>query len=157
MPTPPATVDEFKARFVRDFFYDETPDAVMDADITNALNDASLVFNPGLWGDALELKTAFLFISAHFLVLNIQAAGGLAGNNLGLGVESAGGGSVQSKTVGPVTINYAIAPAISENAILNQFMRTDYGQKYLQLLTPRLVGNVAVVGGFDDTGAPDGQ
>lgn len=160
MPTPPATVEEFKTRFFRDFIYDgsaqDDPAKVLDVDITNALNDGTLLFNSGLWCDDLEKKTAFLFLAAHFLVLNIQGAGGLSGTNFGKGMKSHGGGVTQQKSVGSVSVGYAISPYISNDPVLSQFMRTDYGQKYLQLLTPRLCGNVAVVAGWNDTGAPSG-
>ncbi len=36
-------------------------------------------------------------------------------------------------------------------------MRTDYGQKYLQLVSSRIVGHVQIVPGFNDTREPHGQ
>jgi len=155
MPTPPVTLTEFKARFTRDFVYGTTADKVMDADVTNALNDATLVFNEGLFADTLEIKTAFLFAAAHFLVLNVQAAGGLSAVNRGRGVKSRGGGAIQNKAVDGVSVGFAVSPFVTDSPILSQFLRTDYGQKYLALVTPRLVGNVAVVSGPDDTGSAD--
>lgn len=156
MATPPIDEDEFKAYFVRDFVYGATPDTVMDADITKALAQGMMVFNPAIWADDDEKKLAFQWVAAHFLVIDIQAAGGLSADNLGLGVESQGGGTIQSKGVGGVNVSLALPSSIVESPILNQFMRTDYGQKYLQMLTPRLVGNGAVVAGWNDTGAPNG-
>jgi hypothetical protein len=150
--TPPVTADEFRVRFVRDFVYGVTHDKVTDADITNALVEATFVFNSALFDDTTEIKAAFLLAAAHFLVLNIQAAGGLSATNMGRGVNSRGGGVVQSKSVGGVSVNYAINPMINENAILSQFMRTDYGQAYLNILAPRLVGNCGVLEGSNDTG-----
>lgn len=156
MPTPPIDVAAFKAYFVRDFVYGATPDMVMDADITKALGQGMMVFNPAIWADDAEKAVAFQWVAAHFLVIDIQAAGGLSVANLGLGVESQGGGTIQSKGVGSVNVSLALPSSIIESPILSQFMRTDYGQKYLQLLTPRLVGNGTVVAGWDDTGAPNG-
>lgn len=159
MPTPAATVEEFKARFTRDFVYadeqQDDPSKVLNVDIQNALNDGSLVFNECLWIDALEKTTAFLFLSAHLLVLNIQAAGGLTAGS-GKGIRSSGGGTVQTKSVGSVSVAFALPDGIIGDPILSQFMRTDYGQKYLQFLTPRLVGHVRVAPGWNDTEAPSG-
>lgn len=153
MPTPSASVEEFKDRFVRDFVYGSTPDKVLDADITNALNDSTMLFNTGLWIDELERKTAFLFLSAHMLVLNLQEAGGLAAVNTGRGVNSQGSSPISSKSVGSVSISMALPSRITESRILNQFMRTEYGMKYLQLLAPRTVGGAKVVEGWGDVGS----
>jgi hypothetical protein len=151
--TPPlASVAEFKARFDRDFVFGTTTDKIRDTDITNALNEAAPVFNLDLWEDETEGKVAFLQAAAHCLVLNMQAAGGLSAVNMGRGVQSRGGGVVQNKSVGSVSVGFALPAFVTESPILSQFMRTDYGQRYLQLLTPRLVGNVGLVKGSNDTG-----
>ncbi len=112
-----------------------------------------MCFNPALWdntaalGNYTEYSIAYLYVAAHFLTLNIQGAGGLSKVNMGRGVDSQGGGTIESKGVGPVNISYAIPEHIKNSEILGQFMRTDFGQKYLVLVTPRLVGNVQVVSG----------
>lgn len=152
MPTPPIDATAFKAYFVRDFAYGSTPDVVMDADINKALDQGMMVFNPAIWSDTGEAALAFKWVAAHFLVIDIQAAGGLSADNLGLGVESQGGGTIQSKSVGGVSVSLSLPAAFTESPILNQFMRTDYGQKYLAMLAPRLVGNFSVVAGWNDLG-----
>jgi hypothetical protein len=152
MTPPPVTIDEFKTRFIRDFVFGSTPDKVMDPDVNIALTEAVLVFNPDLWDDLAEQKVAFLLAAAHCLVLNVQAAGGLSAQNMGRGVNSHGGGVVQTKSVGSVSVGFAVPAFVTESKVLSQFMRTDYGQKYLQLVTPRLVGNLAVLEGSNDTG-----
>ena len=152
MSYPPA-VSDFKLQFVREFVYGPSPAAVMDADIQRAINEAGITFNPGLWdgqtalGSTTELNIVYLYVSAHYLTLNVQGAGGLSAVNFGRGVKSSGGGTIESKSIGSVSITYAIPDHIKNEPILSQFMRTDFGQKYLCLLTPRLVGNVAVVSG----------
>lgn len=155
----PVTVAEFKARFNRDFIYGKGPERVEDQDIQNALNDGTMVFNPSLWltnGAVDEKKIAFLFLAAHMMVLNIQAAGGLSATNMGVGVSSAGGGVIQQKSVGSVSLSFAMPDFVTKSPILSQFMKTDYGQKYLQLLIPRLVGGGDVVSGpvTPDIGIP---
>src|SRR5262245_56887839 len=153
MPQP-ASIADFKARFDRDFVFDTTTDAVRDVDITDALNDASSTFNDGLWASGTEIITAFLFLAAHNLVLNLQAAGGLFAVNLGRGVKSKGSGPISAKSVGSVSVNYALPESIVNDPQLSPYLRTEYGLRYLQMLTPRLVGNVVVVLGENDTGAP---
>ncbi len=152
MSFPPSVAD-FKAQFTREFVYGASLDKVQDNDIQRAINEASIAFNPGLWdgatplGSTTELNIVYLYLSAHFMTLNIQGAGGLSSVNRGRGVKSAGGGTIQSKSVGSVSVTYVIPEDIQNSPILGQFMRTDFGQKYLTLLTPRLVGNVALVSG----------
>lgn len=140
--TPP-TIAEFKATFDRDFTFGTGKETVRDTDIQRALDEAATVFNPGIWDDT-EAQAAYKYLSAHFLVLNVQMAGGLTKKG---GVNNRGGGITQSKGAGQVNVAYGIPPRILEDAVLNQFMRTDYGMRYLQLITPRLVGNMAVVSG----------
>lgn len=119
----------------------------MDTDISGGIQKAQIVFNSGLWASLSDANLACCYVAAHFMVLNIQGAGGLAVNNRGLGVNSKGGGTIESKGVGSVNVAFAVPDYVRQSPILSQFMRTDYGQFYLQLLTPRLVGNIAVVSG----------
>lgn len=143
---PPA-VSDFKAFFVREFAYGLTNDLVTDADVTRALSEAGMDFNSGLWLNTVEMSTAYLYVAAHFLALNIQNAGGLSASNLSRGVNSAGGGVIESKAVGSVSVGYAIPDFVRQNPMLSQFMQTGFGQKYLALIWPRLVGNVLFVPG----------
>jgi hypothetical protein len=152
MQTPPVTLSEFKIRFDRDFVFGTTKDKVMDNDITIALNEATTVYNANLWDDISEGKMAFYLAAAHFLVLNVQAAGGLSASNMGRGVHSRGGGVIQNKSVGSVSVGFAMPTFVTESAALSQLMRTDYGQKYLQMCLPRLVGHTEIVEGSNDTG-----
>lgn len=160
MAFPPVAAD-FKARFVRDFVYGTGMNYVTDADIKNALSDALPLFNQSLWSSASETTTAFLFLAAHLLVLNVRPAGGLAAVNVGKGAGSGAGGVVLSKSVGGVALSYSIPMRIQNSPILSQLMRTDYGQRYLSMLAPRLVGNVSVAAGPMDSDVvntgPDGN
>lgn len=156
MPAPSATISDFKALFVRDFVYGTTPDKVLDADLTNALNLAASDFNTALWVDDAETKTAFLYLSAFWLADSLQAAGGLSGVNLSRGALSKGDGAIQTKSVGNVSVAFALPEGIVNDPMLHKYQRNRYGQIYLGLLTPRLVGNIGVVSGWDDTGALTG-
>lgn len=152
MSFPPSVAD-FKAQFTREFVYGTSLATVQDNDIQRAINETSISFNPGLWdgqtplGSTTELNIAYLYLSAHYMTLNIQGAGGLSSVNRGRGVKSTGGGTIQTKSVGSVSLTYVIPEDVQNSPILGQYMRTDFGQKYLALLAPRLVGNVAIVAG----------
>ena len=149
----PPSVTDFKAQFNREFVYGTSLDTVQDADIQRSINEASVTFNPELWdgqtalGSTTELNIVYLYVCAHYMVLNIQGAGGLSSVNKGRGVKSSGGGTIQTKSIGSVSLTYVIPEDIQNSPLLGQFMRTDFGQKYLCLLWPRLVGNVALVSG----------
>lgn len=153
MPTPPAavTIAVFKAQFDRDFTYGTGKEFVRDIDITRALNDASSLFNTALW-DSQELPIAYCYASAHFLALNVQAAGGLSALPQNLGTENRNTGLLTSKNVGQVSIQYGIAQGLLEDPILGQFLETSYGRRYLQMLSPRCVGHVITVSGPIDIG-----
>src|ERR1700757_4358462 len=113
--TPPATIADFKARFKRGFKYSDGPDGVMDADIQQGFDLAVTLFNPCLF-DATEQKAVFLLAAAHFVVVGIQAAGGLspqppaAAGAAGApgasadATENSGSGVIGSKTTEKVTI-----------------------------------------------------
>ena len=154
--TAPADVADFKDQFDRDFIYGDGKDSVRDIDIQRGLNEADSIFNPDIWVSAAEQKIAYLYASAHFMVMNIQMAGGLSAKPKGLGVRNRGGGIIAGKSVGQVSVTNGMPDSIVNDPILNQFMRTDYGLRYLAILTPRLVGNIAVVTGFNDVDVPDG-
>lgn len=145
------TVAEFKAHFVRDFDYGEQPsvnsksDTVMDSDIQAGIDEATLLFNSELWPDTVSQKTPFYQLSAHCMVRNIQNSGGLSES--GQGVISAGTSPIQSKSVGPVSVTYALPDRVVNNPAFSFYLTTGYGQKYLQLVLPRLVGNIALAGG----------
>lgn len=157
---PPATVPQFKGFFTRDFTYGPGLDAVRDSDVQNALNVASGIFNPALFDTApigvapdltSEALMAYLNLSAHFLVTSIQGVGGLG--KQGKGVLSQGEGNVSSKGVGGVSVSYTWPDFVVNNPALFQLTKTTYGQLYLQVLMPRLVGNVSAVLG-ETTAAP---
>jgi hypothetical protein len=154
--TPPASNAEFRARFARHFVFadpDVTDDQtkVMDSDIANAMNVALTVHNDELWDGTDEEKPAFLLLSAHFLALDLQAAGGLQAAGLGMGQASAGRGIVASRSVGNVSVNYQLPESLAGNPIFSQFMETNYGKMFLQMAVPRAIARVEVVGGWHES------
>lgn len=149
MPTPPSTVSiaGFKLQFTRDFNYGTTLDTVTDGDLTRSLYESSMNFNQTLW-DSQETPITYYYLMAHVLVLNIQAAGGLASKKmLGQGVLSKGSANIIGKSVGAVSVQYDTQDESFADPILAQFMRTEYGRKYLQMVRPRLVGNTNCIAG----------
>lgn len=147
LPTPPATLDDFKKRFVRDFKYGKGTDTVMDTDIANAMQDAMAVFNPGLFSVA-DGWTGFLYLSAHFVRINVEAAGGLQALNEGLGIENQAEQVLNSAGVAGINKGYVDPPDwIKRFPLLQQLWLTTYGQKYCAMVQPKLVGAVSGVSG----------
>jgi hypothetical protein len=156
MPYPP-TVADFQGYFTIEFVYGDGKNTVQDAQIQRALNESQITFNPGLWDGVTvlgaatdgptEQEVAFLYLAAHFLARNIQAAGGLAAVKTGRGINQAGGGTLQSVSAGNVSEAFAIPEFVREDPNLSPYMQTPFGQKYLTLLTPRLTGNMGIAPG----------
>lgn len=148
MPQSPIAVADFKAWFTRDFAYGATADKVLDADIAKALVQAAMTFNESLWADETEKTTAFLYLAAHFLVIDLQAAGGLS-LVAGGGVSSPGSpGPMTSKSVGSVSASYTVPSDLVNDPILGPYTRTGHGMKYLQLVKPRLGAQAMLIPGW---------
>lgn len=143
--TAPITVSDFKSYFTRDFDYGATSDKILDIDISKAIDEASLIFNEGIWADDTEKKIAYYYLTAHFLVKDIQMSGGL--DNQKNGLSSSGVHPIQSKSVGPVSVSYGLPQDIINDRVLSQFLSTQYGQKFLQMITPRMIGQILIAPG----------
>jgi hypothetical protein len=156
-PTPPATVADFWARYGhRDFKRGAGVDAVTDNDVTFGMRDAMKVFNAKLFSAADGFE-GFLYLTAHFVRVNIQAAGGLSslGENEGLGIENQGEQVIASAGAGGLSQNFVEPPEfIKKTPLLLQLWGTTYGQKYVAMLQPKLAGNVGVVCGGDGGSLP---
>ena len=144
------TVTDFKSWFFRDFKY-YSPlgmtgsvgecyrNYVTDEDIEKAFTEADMNFNAGLFGEDAQLKMCFLYLAAHYLVNDLQTASD--------GLNSAGYFPVSSRSIGGVSESYAIPQWMMDDHVLGSFMTTRYGQKYLSLIKPLLIGNVVVYTG----------
>lgn len=151
LPTPPATSDDFRKRYARDFPFGDGNDTVTEQDIQNAMSDAMPVFNPGLFSVA-DGWVAFLHLTAHYVATNVQAAGGLTTGD-GDGTNNQADGIIASKGVSGANASYVEPPdKIKQNPTLFQIWQTGYGRKYCQMVAPKLVGAVAAVSGPDDCG-----
>ena len=137
----PITVDDFRGWFSRDFPY--SADGVMTGitaqDIQKAFAEASMNFNPTLFSTDDEKKMGFLYLSAHYLVIDIQ--------NSSQGINGRYEGIMSSKSVGSVSVGYTIPDWVMASPIYSLLSQTKYGMKYLSLIIPLLVGNVGVVKG----------
>ena len=145
------TVQQFKDRFYRDFtFANQNPtqpqplppdafDVIQDIDIQNAYADTISVINQCLFPNETVITNAFLLLAAHNLCLNIKAADS--------GINSKGTFPISSKSVGSVSVAYEMPEAYKNSALLAGYASTQYGQKYLNMVLPYLVGNVNTVFG----------
>lgn len=118
---------------------DSVDNYIQDADIMRAFKEANVNFNAALFGDNDTIKMVFLYLAAHYLVIDLNNAM----NPLAMGFM----GFTQSKSVGSVSESFAVPQWMLNNAILSQYAQTGYGRKYLSLIQPYLVGNIIFVPG----------
>lgn len=136
------TVTEFKGKFLRDFQYAPAEDPtnlkyVTDGDIQAAIDDGNIDFNSGLFGDAAT--AIFLYLAAYHLVQNIQMG------SKGLTAQAIF--TQASKSVGGVSVSNQIASQYADDPITSKYLKNAYGQKYIELAHPYLIGGVLAVMG----------
>ena len=119
-----------------ELYNDSVLNYTQDADILNAIAEANVNFNEGLFPDQATAKLVFLYLVAHYLTIDFRNA--LGNNQIGL---------VASKSVGSVSESYSIPNWIMNNAGLAPYATTGYGIKYCSLIRPYLVGNFFIVKG----------
>lgn len=122
----------------------------MDSDIDRAINEAATgtQFNRGLFDAMNTQKIAFLYLTAHLMVLNIQGAGGLSAIPRGKGVLDGGSGVVVASGVGQANLTYQVPPEwVAKSPMLLDFFRTTFGQRYMAMTSALIRGNMAVVQG----------
>lgn len=121
-------------------YNDNVENYIQDVDISRAFMEARMNFNPKLFPRCDECRMAFLYLAAHYLVIDMNNAQ----NPFALG----GMGLVQSKSVGSVSESYAIPQWILNDKNLGLYAQTGYGRKYLSLIIPRLHGNIIFTKGY---------
>lgn len=114
-------------------------DYVTDSDIERAFKEAQCVFNQSLWQDDDCLEQGYLYLTAHYLVMDLK--------NSTQGLNSSGDNPISSRSVGNVSEGYSVPEWVTKDPILVYYTKTGYGQKYLSLVLPNLMGNVASVAG----------
>lgn len=130
-------VTDFKAYFFRDWPYGtDINSSVTDADINKAFQQVNMgtTFNPNMWQDQSSYTVGYLYLAAHYLVMNLRSSSqGLNGQFAFL---------EQSKGVGSVNVSYAIPERIMANPDWAMLMKTNYGAQYLQYVIPLLSGQM---------------
>lgn len=135
------TVDAFKAFFPRQFTYGDTLPAVSDAEIQKEINEASTVFNFGLYpqdaqgGDTIG-QGALYYLTAHFLQTYLDAANSQGQPDAQQSARAAGGISES-----------LVVPEWMTEGVFSMFATTAYGRRFLLLTKPYLDGGVFAVGG----------
>lgn len=110
---------------------------VSDLDITNAYAEACITFNDTLFTSDDDMILAYLYLSAHYLVNDLNAGG----------QDAASVGIANSRSVGNVSESYTIPQAYLDSVVFSFYTKSSYGIKYLNMIIPRLAGNMATVCG----------
>lgn len=134
-------IKDFKCLF-REFPYAPEPpdyDFIADYQIDRAMQEARVNFRADIFEDNETAKLLFLYLTAHYLVIDLNNAN----NPLALGF----GGFTQSKSVGSVSESYAIPQWMLNNPMFSNLIQTGYGRKYISLIQPYLVGNIIFTAG----------
>ena len=114
-------------------------DYVQNDDIEKSFDEAEFNINQDLFDNDNQIKIAFMYLTAHYLVHDMRAAC--------QGIESTGSFPVNSRSVGRVSESYSIPQKYLDSGILSFFTTSSYGLKYLSLVVPQLTGNIGIVGG----------
>lgn len=134
------TVADFQAQYARDFPYGTDPAvAVIDSDITNAFNLTDITINQALWDSQMAYTIGYLYLSAHFMVLNLRESS--------QGLNGQWNWAQNSKAVGAVSEGFTIPQRIIDNPDFMAYTKTNYGAMYLNLLWPQLAGQMFTVCG----------
>ncbi len=134
------SVQEFKDYFSRDFPYNADPAlGVTDADILKCFGQSNMGINQGVFTDQSNYTIGYMFLAAHWLVFDLRASS--------QGMQGTFGWITQSKSVGNVSVSYAIPQWIMDNPYFAALNTTTYGSKYLMLLMPYMVGAIFTVPG----------
>ena len=128
------SVSDFKAYFTRDFPYGIQTNTVLDSDISKALDEAGFNFNSGLVSNQTGYTMAYLYLTAHYLVMDLRAsAQGIAGTFPWMS---------GSKSVGSVSESFQFPEALLKSPTLSHYAKTYYGAKYISLVYPRMMAPI---------------
>ena len=157
MPAPPSTVSVagFQSQFTREFPYGTGTGTVTNADIQRAINEAASFFNGALF-DSTEIPIWYYYLSAHILALDVQDAGGLNPlQNQGQGLLNQGEGAVDAKSAAELSMTFDTQdPTLAQGGLV-WYHKTNFGKKYLSIITRRSAGTMFTV--FGPTEIDTGQ
>lgn len=131
------TASDFKAFFDRgQFTYGATLPAVRDSDIDAAIAEAEAVFNHDLYPTETIERQALLYLTAHFLQSDLDAA-----------ISKGQPKLIQSSRSADGISESVHIPQELQSGELSFYGTTYYGQKWYMLSKPYLVGAVFSVQG----------
>lgn len=131
------TTSDFKTLFDRgQFSFGATLPDVRDKDIEEAIFEAESVFNEDLIDDEDICEKAKLYLTAHFLTIDLELANS-GGQPIGI---------QQSRSADGISESLAIPEWMKEGDFA-LYITTGYGIKYLMLCKPYLDGAVYAVEG----------
>lgn len=136
------TIAQFQAFFARDFNYtqDNTAlDFVTPNDITQAIGEGLINFNPSLYGSNANITTVFMYLAAFCLARKIIVST--------KGLSSQSRFPISSNSVGGVSISFQLPEAYSKDPWLSSLTVNGYGMRFLEFTLPYLTGNVFVAQG----------
>lgn len=108
---------------------------VWNEDIDNAYSEACMKFNADLFKGDDQIKIGYLYLTAHFLVQDLQ-------NN---GVGSSYSGPVKSRTVGNVSETLEVPKWLVNSPTFSFLGTTWYGIKYANMIWNRTRGTMKSV------------
>lgn len=114
-------------------------DYVLDLDITKAFTESKQMFNQALFVSDETVELGYLYLSAHFLAYDLRTSK--------QGVNSLGSFNTERRRVGNVEEQYYIPKKLVDNPIYSFYTKTGYGMKYLNMVLPKLTGNMALLEG----------
>lgn len=138
----PITAADFKDYFDRDFPYSVSESdltKIRNKDINKAIGEAGMLYNPDMFIDEDDKKIGFLYLTAHYLVIDIS--------NASTGINGKFSGYLTSKSVGSVSSGYNLPQWILESPLYSGLGQTVYGMKYLSLMAVNAIGNVGIAAG----------
>ena len=129
------TIENFKAYFFRDFPYGTDPNtSVLDADIAKAYGQTNVNINQALFSSQEDFNIGYLLLAAHWLCIDLRMSS--------QGIGGSYSWVTTSKSVGSVSESFQIPQRILDNPEFAMLAQTNYGAKFLQLLLPRLTGQM---------------
>lgn len=134
------TIDDFKTQFYRDFPYgNDINNTITDQDIQNSFAQVNFNINPALFPNQGSFNLGYLYIAAHFLVMNFRAST--------QGINGQFNFLQASKGAGSVNESFSIPQMILDNPLLSMYTKTNYGMMFIQLIYPQLCGQMFVAMG----------
>ncbi|HVN66739.1 MAG TPA: DUF4054 domain-containing protein [Candidatus Sulfotelmatobacter sp.] len=132
------SVQQFKWFFTRDFPFGTDPNTgILDFDVLRAMQACNSTFRSDIWNNQGEYNQAYLYLTAHHLVSNMQASS--------QGVAAEYEFIHQSKSALGVSASSMIPTAIQDGPLQAALVKTPYGKRYWEMVRPRVVGTFYAV------------